>query len=220
MKRCLPLVLTTIFLIVAGAAEARHSGNTSRAPSGRGAPGAAPAGDAKGTGTRDHGGAAQSHAPAGGTPMPVSGTKNFGAKVPPSVLAQGRASASNMQLATVQKGPSADAGGVAVALKQMLTAHAPQTLATAVPLSPTGQPLPAGTPNSCDQPAPSQHPHHRFSTFACGFWCYHRGLGYGMNRYEIKEDCEKLKDNPEAYQECLARKAKYSPALSVDGGRG
>jgi hypothetical protein len=41
-----------------------------------------------------------------------------------------------------------------------------------------------------------------------------------MNRYEIKEDCEKLKDNPEAYQECLARKAKYSPALSADGGRG
>jgi hypothetical protein len=41
-----------------------------------------------------------------------------------------------------------------------------------------------------------------------------------MNRYEIKEDCEKLKDNPEAYQECLARKAKYSPTLSADGGRG
>jgi hypothetical protein len=101
----------------------------------------------------------------------------------------------------------------------MPTAHAPQTLVAAVSLIPTGQPM-SPAPNSCNQPAPGERLHHRFSSVACGLWCYNRGLGYGMNRYEIKEDCEKLKDNPEAYQECLARKAKYSPALSADGGRG
>jgi hypothetical protein len=179
---------------------------------------AAPAGSAKGAGSHDHGGTAQSHAP--GTPTPASGAKNFGAKVPPSVMAQGRASASNTQLAMLHGGMRADAGGIMVAPSQMPTSPAPQTLRAAVPLSPTGQSMSPRTPNGCNQPAPGQHPHRRFTTIACGFWCYNRGLGYGMNRYEIKEDCEKLRDNSEAYQECLARKAKYSPALSADGGRG
>jgi hypothetical protein len=119
----------------------------------------------------------------------------------------------------LQKGTSAAAGGIAVAPSQMPTAHAPQTLGAAIPLSPTGLPMSPRTPNGCNQPAPGQHLHHRFSTIACGFWCYNRGLGYGMNRYDGIEDCEKLKDNPEAYQKCLARKAKYSPALRVDGGQ-
>jgi hypothetical protein len=73
--------------------------------------------------------------------------------------------------------------------------------------------------NSCAQPAPSQHLIHRSFFLACGPWCYNRGLGYGMIPYEAKEDCEKLKDIPEAYQECLARKTRYSPALPADGGR-
>ena len=220
MKQYLPLGLAVIFLIVAGTVEARHSGNASKASSGRAATSAAPTGNAKGAGSQGHGGTAQSDASGRGTPMPASGAKNLGAKVPPSVLAQGRASASSTQLPLLPKGKSADAGGISVALNQMPTAHAPQTLAAAVPLSPTGQPMSPRTPNGCNQPAPGQHLHHRFSTFACGFWCYNRGLGYGMNRYDGIEDCEKLKDNPEAYRECLARKAKYSPALSVDGGQG
>jgi hypothetical protein len=220
MKRILSLVLATIFLIVAGTVEARHSGSASKASSGRAATSAAPTGNAKGAGTQDPGGTAQSHVSGIGTPMPASGARNFGAKVPPSVLAQGRASDSSMQFAMLQKGPSADAGGVAVALSQMPTGHAPQTLRAAVPLSPTGQPMSTRTPNGCNQPAPSQHPHHRISTVTCGFWCYNRGLGYGMNRYEIKEDCEKLKDNPEAYQKCLARKGQYSPLVPAEGGQG
>ena len=216
MKRYLPLILSAIFLIVAGTVEARHSGNASKASGGRAATSAAPTGNAKGAGSHDHGGTAQSHAP--GTPTPASGAKNFGAKVPPSVMAQGRAS-SNTQLAMLHGGTRADAGELVVAPSQMPTAHAPQTLVAAVSLIPTGQPM-SPAPNSCNQPAPGQHPHRRFTTIACDFWCYNRGQGYGMNRYEIKEDCEKLRDNPEAYQECLARKAKYSPALSVDGGQG
>jgi hypothetical protein len=31
-----------------------------------------------------------------------------------------------------------------------------------------------------------------------------------MNSYEIKDVCEKWKDNPEAYQKCLPRNAQYS----------
>jgi hypothetical protein len=296
MKRNLPLVLATIFLIVAGTVEARHSSNASKASGGRAATSAAPAGNAKGAGSHDHGGTAQSHAP--GTPTPASGAKNFGAKVPPSVMAQGRASsntqlamlhggtradagelvvapsqmptahapqtlvaavsliptgqpmspapnscnqpapgpknfgakvppsvmaqgrasASSMQLA-LQKGTSADAGGIAVAPSQMPTAHAPQTLRAAVPPCPTGQATSPSMLNSCAQPAPSQHLIHRSFFLACGPWCYNRGLGYGMIPYEAKEDCEKLKDIPEAYQECLARKTRYSPALPADGGR-
>jgi hypothetical protein len=217
MKRYLPLGLALIFLIVAGTVEARHSGNASKGSSGRAANSAAPAGNTKGAGSQDHGGTARSHAPGGGTTMPASGAKNFGANVPPSVLAQGRASALSTQLPLLPKATSADAGGITVTLNQTPTAHAPQTLGAAIPLSPTA--MSPRTPNGCNQPAPGQHPHHRFST-ACGFWCYNRGLGYGMNRYDGIEDCEKLKDKPEAYQKCLARKANYSPALPVDGGRG
>ena len=40
-----------------------------------------------------------------------------------------------------------------------------------------------------------------------------------MNPYPTEEDCEKLKENPQAYQKCLARKAQYAPVLPADGGR-
>src|SRR3977135_3774000 len=106
MKRYLPLILSAIFLIVAGTVEARHSGNASKASGGRAATRAAAAGTAKGAGSHDPGGTAQPHAP--GTPTPASGAKNFGAKVPPSALAQGRASPSNTQLAMLHGGTRAD----------------------------------------------------------------------------------------------------------------
>src|SRR5258708_1301651 len=212
MKRSLLLILAATFLIVANTVEARHSGNASKASGGRAASVAAPAGNAKSAGPQDHDGTAQSHAP--GTPAPSSGAWIFGANVPPSSLAQGRGSSSSMQLAILHKGTRADAAGIAVGPSQAPTGHASQDSRIAVPLCPTGQamsPAPTGGP----QPASGQHPHHHF----CGLWCYNRGLGYGMNPYEIKEDCEKLKDNPKAYQECLARKGRYLPVLPADVGR-
>jgi hypothetical protein len=216
MKRSLLLILAAILLIVANTVEARHSGGVSKASGGRAAGSAAPAGSANGAGSQDHGATAQSRAP--GTPAPSSGAKNFGAHVLPPALAQGRASTSSMQLAMLHKGTHADAGGIAVAPGEAPTVLASQTSRIAVPPCPTGQAM-SPAPNSCVQPASGQRPHHRFSSVACDPWCYDRGLGYGMNPYELNEDCEKMKGNPEAYQKCLARKSRYSPGLPADGGR-
>ncbi len=210
MKRSLLLILAAIFLIVVNTVEARHSGNASTASGGRAAASATPAGNAKSVGSQDHGGTAHSRAP--GTPTPSSGAKNFGTNVPISAPAQGRASTSSMQLAMLHKGTRADAGEVAVAPSQTPIGLASQAPMIAVPTCPTGQAM-TPAPNGCT--APGQHPHRHF----CGPWCYDRGLGYGMNPYEIKEDCEKLKDNPKAYQECQARKGRYLPVLPADVGR-
>jgi hypothetical protein len=208
MKRSLPLVLAAILLIVADTVEARHSVNGSRASGGRAAASAAaPAGNAKSAISQDHGGTAQSRAP--GTPTPSSGAKNFGAHVPTSALGQGRASASSLQPAASHQGAS----GITAAPGQAPTGLASQAPMIAVPTCPTGQAM-SPAPNGCM--APSQHPHRHF----CGPWCYDRGLGYGMNPYEIKEDCEKLKDNPKAYQNCLSRKAQYSHGPPDDRSRG
>lgn len=216
MKRSFPLVLAAIFLIVANTVQARHSGNASKASGGHTTTSAAPAGNTKGASSQDPGGTAQSHAP--GTPMPSSRAKNFGAHIPPSALGQGRASASSMQLAMLHKGTRADAGGVAVVQSQGPTGHASLASRIAVPPCPTEQAM-SPAPNSCNQPATGQHLHQRFSSVACGPWCFNRGLGYGMNPYEIKEDCEKWKANLDAYHKCLARSTQYSPPLPADGSR-
>ncbi len=217
MKRSLPLILAAIFLIAGNSVEARHSGNASMAFGGRAATSAAPAGNAQGAGSPDHGGSAQFHA--SGTPTSAFGAKNFGAHVPPLARAQGRGSASSIQLAMLQKATRADAARIAVAPSQMPTGHATQMSRTAVPLSPTRQALSTRTLNGFNQPAPGPQQHHRFSSIVCGPWCYNRGLGYGMNPYETQGDCEKWKHYPEAYQKCLARKARYSPVLPADGSR-
>jgi hypothetical protein len=217
MTRSLPLIVAAIFLIVANSVEARHSGNSSSASGGRAVANAAPGKNAKGAASQAHGGTAQSHAP--GTPTPASGVKNFGAHVPPSALTQGRGGASSMQLAALHKDTRADAGGIAVAPSQMPTGHGPHTASSAVPRCPAGQAM-SPAPNSCNQPALAAHPRHRFSSVTCGLWCYNRGLGYGMNPGGMKEECEKWKNDPEAYQKCMAGKAQYTPVLPADGSRG